>query len=81
MPIVTVELNPGRTRETKAKLAAKITELLVEIADCNSPTCVVLFHETSKDDWAIGGLLVSEPGHPAANPRLDGGASSSDRQR
>jgi phenylpyruvate tautomerase PptA (4-oxalocrotonate tautomerase family) len=43
MPIVTVELNPGRTRETKAKLAAKMAELPVEIAGCNPPTCVVLF--------------------------------------
>jgi 4-oxalocrotonate tautomerase len=66
MPIVTVGLNPGRSKEIKAKLAAGITDLLVEVAGGTRANCIVLFHETAKDDWAIGGRLVSDPDHPAA---------------
>ncbi len=61
MPIVKIEWFPGRTAEQKARLAEAITRAMVEI--CNAPPDQVwiTFHEESKENWAFGGKLASEP--------------------
>jgi 4-oxalocrotonate tautomerase len=59
MPIVTIDFLPGRSKETKERLAQAITNAMVEIAGGTRDHCWVLFRETSPDNWAIGGSLVS----------------------
>ena len=59
MPIVTVDFLPGRSKETKQRLAQAITNAMVDIAGGTRDHCWVLFRETSTDNWAIGGDLLS----------------------
>ncbi len=60
MPIVRVEMWPGRTRSQKAELARVITEAVVTIAHATPEQTIVIFEEISREDWAVGGVLASE---------------------
>ena len=60
MPIVRVEMWPGRTREQKAELARVITEAMVDIADTTAEATTVIFEDIARENWAIGGVLASE---------------------
>jgi 4-oxalocrotonate tautomerase len=59
MPLVTVEFLPGRSQQTKEKLVKAITDAVVEIGGGTREHCWVIFRETSAENWAIGGDLVS----------------------
>jgi 4-oxalocrotonate tautomerase len=58
MPVVTVSWWAGRTQEEKAKVAREITDVLAGIGVPPQATHIV-FQDVSKDDWAIGGQIVS----------------------
>ncbi|MBM3944570.1 MAG: 4-oxalocrotonate tautomerase [SAR202 cluster bacterium] len=60
MPMVRVELYPGRTREQKAALAKAITDAVVTIAKTTAEATHVVFVEVAKGDWAIAGKLADE---------------------
>ena len=60
MPIVRVEMWPGRTPSQKAELARVITEAVVTIAHTTPEQTIVIFDEVAKGDWAVGGVLASE---------------------
>ncbi len=60
MPIIKMELWPGRTKEQKAKLAKAFTESVEEVLGTPPERTIVLFEEVSKDDWAQAGKLASE---------------------
>ena len=60
MPVITVQLWAGRTREQKAELARRMTEAVVEVAGCERDTVRVLFDDYDKSDWAVGGRLADE---------------------
>ena len=60
MPIVRVEMWPGRTREQKAKLAKAITDALSDIAGAPPEATIVVFDDVSKDNWAESGKLASD---------------------
>ncbi len=60
MPIVRVEMWPGRTRTQKRELARAITEVVCNIAHTTPEATTVVFQEVAKDDWAQGGRLASE---------------------
>ena len=62
MPIVRVEMWPGRTKDQKAELARLITEAVVTVADTTPEATTVVFEDVSKENWAIGGVLASEFG-------------------
>ena len=62
MPVITVRLWTGRTREQKAELARRITDAMVEVAGCERATVRVIFEDYDKGDWAVGGRLADEPG-------------------
>lgn len=57
MPIVRVELWPGKPQEFKKKVAKEITEVLVENMGCPAQAVTVLFDEIPQENWAIGGEL------------------------
>lgn len=61
MPVITVRLWTGRTREQKAELARRITDAMVEVAACERDTVRVIFEDYDKGDWAIAGRLADEP--------------------
>jgi len=60
MPIVRVEMWPGRTLAQKRELARVITEAMVSIAKTTPEATIVIFEEIAKEDWAQGGVLASE---------------------
>ena len=60
MPIIKMELWPGRTKEQKAKLAEAFTRSVEEIIGTAPENTVVVFQDVSKDDWAKGGKLASD---------------------
>ncbi|MCY3543452.1 MAG: tautomerase family protein [Chloroflexi bacterium] len=60
MPIVRVEMWPGRTREQKAELAKVITDAINDIAGAPPEATIIVFEDVSKDDWAQSGKLASD---------------------
>ncbi len=59
MPVVTVEMTEGRTLEQKRQLAAEITAAFAKIGTKAEAVYVVL-HEVPRQNWAVGGQLLSE---------------------
>jgi 4-oxalocrotonate tautomerase len=57
MPIVRVEMLPGRSIAQKRELARVITEAMRDIAHAEPDETLVLFGEYSIEDWASGGQL------------------------
>lgn len=60
MPIVTVQMWPGRTQAQKAELAKAITDAMVSVAHTTSDATIVVFEDVAKDNWAVGGVLASQ---------------------
>jgi 4-oxalocrotonate tautomerase len=60
MPIVRVEMWPGRTKAQKAELARVITEAVVTIAHTTAEATIVIFEDVAKENWAVGGVLASQ---------------------
>jgi len=57
MPVVTVQLWPGRTVEQKRRLVKAITEAMVEHADAKPDGLHVIIQEVPKDSWGRAGVL------------------------
>ena len=57
MPIVTVQMFPGRTVEQKRKLVKAITDAMVEHADAKPKNLHVLIQEVETENWALAGTL------------------------
>ena len=60
MPIVRVEMYPGRTHQQKAELARAITDAVVRIAKTTPEATMVIFTEVPKEHWAQAGVLASD---------------------
>lgn len=61
MPIVRVELLPGRTQDQKAQYAVEVTRLTAEILKCTPEAIDVIFTEIQPHDWAHAGQLYARP--------------------
>lgn len=61
MPIVRVELWPGRTTQQKADLAKSITDSVCRIMGAPPEATYVIFTDIPKENWAQGGALASQP--------------------
>jgi len=59
MPIVRVEMWPGRTQAQKRELARAITEVVCNVAHTTPEATIVVFQEIAKENWP----------RPAAWPR------------
>jgi len=60
MPIVRVEMWPGRTHAQKQELARVITEAVVNIAHTTPEATIIIFQDVVKEDWAQAGVLASD---------------------
>ncbi len=60
MPIVRIEMWPGRTHAQKAELARVITEAVVTIAHTKPESTIVVFQDVPLENYAVGGLLASD---------------------
>ena len=57
MPVVTVQMWPGRSVEQKRKLVAAITRAMVEHAGCKPDHLHVIIQDVPKDSWGLAGKL------------------------
>ncbi len=55
MPIVNIQLYEGRTQEQKDQIAKGVAETISRVADVPMEATVVIFSDTSKSDWHVGG--------------------------
>ena len=60
MPIVRVEMWPGRTHEQKQQLAKAITDAMVEIGKTTPEATLIVFEDVDKSNWAQSGILASD---------------------
>ena len=59
MPVVHIEMWPGRTLAQKQELAKVITDAFVSIAKTSADATIIIFSEVAKDNWAQAGVLAS----------------------
>ncbi len=61
MPYVNIKItNENVTKEQKARLIERATQLLVDVLKKNPATTVVVIDEVNTDNWGIGGECVTE---------------------
>jgi 4-oxalocrotonate tautomerase len=64
MPMITVQMSPGRTPDQKAELARRITDAFMET--CGTPGQTpdgvwVVVEEVPWGHWSIGGKVITPP--------------------
>ena len=55
MPYIQVSLYPGRSEEQKQEFAKAVTKSAVEILKTKEDHVIVVFDETSKENWFLAG--------------------------
>ena len=55
MPLITVSMYPGRTRQQKNDYAKTITKSAVEILKTKEEHVIVVFDENPKENWFLAG--------------------------
>lgn len=60
MPIITVKLLEGRTKEQKAKAAKRIATAAAEELNCPIERVIVMFEDMKKVDYAPQGELAEK---------------------
>ncbi len=60
MPVVTVQMWTGRTREQKRALVRAITDAMVQHAGAKPANLQVILQEVPKENWALAGVLGDE---------------------
>lgn len=60
MPVVRIEMFPGRTTEQKRALAKAITESFVTLANATPQSVQIIFTDVPQAEWAVAGELVSD---------------------
>ena len=68
MPMIKVEMYPGRTVEQKRAFAKAITESFVTICGGTTQSVHVVFQDVAKSDWAVAGVLGSDAA-PTSAPK------------
>lgn len=57
MPIIQVEMLKGRTLEQKRALVEKVTEAIVETANCPKEAVKIIIREMEFENYAQAGVL------------------------
>jgi 4-oxalocrotonate tautomerase len=60
MPVIHVEMWPGRTHAQKQELARVITQAMVDITKTTPEATIVIFDDVAKENWAQAGVLSSD---------------------
>ena len=60
MPMIRVEMFPGRTAEQKRAFAKAVTDAFVQTCGGTPQSVQIVFQDVSKDDWATAGRLASD---------------------
>ncbi len=59
MPIVRIEMLPGRSQQQKDDLVKAMTETMVNIAKTSTEAVHVIITETTAEHWGIGGQTIA----------------------
>lgn len=60
MPVITVSMLEGRTREQKRELVAVFSREMARITGCSEASVHVLVEELKKENWGVGGELCAD---------------------
>lgn len=60
MPVLRLEMHPGRTVEQKRAFVREATRVVVDTLVCPPESVDIVITEVPRDAWAKGGVLVSE---------------------
>jgi 4-oxalocrotonate tautomerase len=55
MPLISVSMYPGRTREQKEEFAKAVTDAAVQILKTKSEHVIIVYDENPKENWFISG--------------------------
>ena len=55
LPVVNVQLYEGRTQQQKDDIAKGIAETISRVAEVPMEATVVIFSDTKRSDWHVGG--------------------------
>jgi 4-oxalocrotonate tautomerase len=58
MPIISVSMYPGRSKEQKADFAKAITNAAVQILGTKPEHVIVIYNENSKENWFLSGMSI-----------------------
>lgn len=61
MPMIRIELAPGRTAEQKIKYVEEVTKLTSEVLKCPVESIDIVFVEIPSTNWASGGKFLAAP--------------------
>lgn len=61
MPLIRIEMFPGRDPEQKRQIAEGITRLLHDTAGINPAATTIIFQETAPQDWFVAGQSYATP--------------------
>lgn len=61
MPLIRVDMFPGRTSAQKKELVAELTDAFLRTCGGKREGVWVLINEVPREQWAEGGRLRSEP--------------------
>lgn len=61
MPYVNVKVAGKLTKDQKEKIAQGVTKLLEDVASKPPAATYVIIEEIEREDWAVGGKLLSGP--------------------
>ena len=67
MPVIRVEMFPGRTRDQKRALVKALTDAFLQVCGGKPQGVQVIIQDVAKEDWGIGGALCADlyPDAPA----------------
>lgn len=60
MPILRLEMHPGRTLDQKRAFVAGATRVAVETLMCPAESVDIVITEVARGDWAKAGKLISD---------------------
>jgi len=60
MPILRLEMHPGRTLDQKRAFVREVTRVAVETLNCPAESVDVVISEVAREDWAKAGKLVAD---------------------
>ena len=60
MPIIRVEMFPGRTNDQKRELVKELTDAFVRTAGGKPEAVFVVLNDIEKSNWGAGGELCSD---------------------
>ena len=60
MPILRLEMHPGRTPEQKREFVREVTRVAVDVLKCPPESVDILIQEVPRDQWAKNGKLLAD---------------------